>query len=498
MPRRVSGLLGFALLVTCGGGAAAQQTTESKAGQIPDPPGGQTPPIAPKTVETPVPPRVRLPTAPATADVVNRPLRADEAVRIALRKQPNVDVARAGVSAAQGRTEQTRAALFPSLVLNGGYNNVTVISGVGSSSASTSGGTTGGGSTGGSSSGGGSTANGATGFTASAAVRQLLFDFNHTRELVRQSHALSLAAEQNLTRVQSDLVSQVKQAYYQVVQSDQLVTVNEDNLQNRRSQLNLAKARLNSGLGLPSDVVTAETAYSEGVLNLMVAQNNAVIAHVNLAVLMGIDARTPIVTVEGGEPPFPSDDVNALINQALQQRPDVLQAQATVDANHHAVSAAKTTNAPVVAGTLGFSSRGRDFPPRDDGLTVGATVTFTPFDGGLTHGRVKEARANLDSAEAQLQGTRLTVTSDVAQAWLNLRTAEQRVATATIEVTNATEGVRIATGRYGSGLGLFQDIITAQSLLLTARTNLVNAQAQVDTARAALRRAIGTPLPVMR
>ena len=204
------------------------------------------------------------------------------------------------------------------------------------------------------------------------------------------------------------------------------------------------------------------------------------------------------LTVEGGEPPFPSDDVNALINQALQQRPDVLQAQATVDANRHAVSAAKTTNAPVVAGTLGFSSRGRDFPPRDDGLTVGATVTFTPFDGGLTQGRVKEARANLDSAEAQLQGTRLTVTSDVAQAWLNLRTAEQRVATAHIEVTNATEGVRIATGRYSSGLGLFQDIITAQSLLLTARTNLVNAQAQVDTARAALRRAIGTPLPVMR
>ena len=509
MPRRIMhGLLGFALLVTCGVGVAAQQTSEPKTGQtpepksgpIPDPPGGQTPPIAPKTVETPIPPRIVLPTAPANADVVNRPLSADEAVRIALRKQPNVDVARAGISAAQGRTEQTRAALLPSLVLNGGYNNVTVISGVGSSSSTTNGGATGGttGGTSGSAGGGGSTANGATGFTASAAVRQLLFDFNHTRELVRQSQALSRAAEQNLTRVQSDLVSQVKQAYYQLVLSDRLVTVNEDNLRNRRSQLDLAKARLNSGLGLPSDVVTAETAYSEGVLNLTVAQNGAAIARVNLAVLMGIDARTPVVTVEGGEAPFPSDDVNALVAQALRQRPDVLQAQATVEANRHGVSAARTTNAPVVAGTLSFASRGKDFPPRDDGLTVGATVTFTPFDGGLTQSRVKEARANLDSAEAQLQGARQTVTGDVTQAWLNLRTAEQRVATANIEVTNATEGVRIATGRYSSGLGLFQDIITAQSLLLTARTNLVNAQAQVDTSRAALRRAIGTPPPIVR
>ena len=496
MPRRMNGLLGLALLVTYGGGAAAQQTTETKPAQIPDPPGGQTPPIAPKTVDTPVPPRVVIPTAPPTADVVNKPLSADEAVRIALRKQPNVEVNRAGISAAQGRADQVRSALLPNLVLSAGYNNVTVISGAGSGSSS-SGSTGGTGGTGTTGSSGGSSS-GATGFTGQAVVRQLIFDFNHTRDLVRQASALTRAAEQNLTRVQSDLVAQVKQAYYQVLQNDRLVTVNQENLNNRQSQLDLAKARLNSGLGLPSDVATAQTTYSASVITLSTAQNGAAIARVNLAVLMGIDARTPIATVEGGEPPFPSDDVNALVDQALRQRPDVLQAQANVDANRHGVAAARTTNTPVVAGTLGFSSRGNSFLPGDSGLTVGATVTFTPFDGGLTQGRVKEARANLDSAEAQLLGTRQSVTSDVAQAWLNLRTAEQRVATANLEVTNATEGVRIATGRYSTGLGLFLDIITAQSLLLTARTDLVNAQAQVDISRAALRRAIGTPPPVVR
>lgn len=531
MPRRMHGLLGLALLITLGGGAAAQQANDTNPKQIPDPPGGQTPPIAPKTVDTPVPPRVVIPTAPANADVVNRPLSADEAARIALRKQPDVAVARAEISAAQGRAQQTRSGLLPNVVVSAGYNNVTVISGGGSSSTTTTttggnggtggtggstggtGGTTGGtgGTTGGTGgTGGGSsttvsgngnssgTASGQSGFTGQAVLRQLIFDFNHTRELVRESDALTRAAEQNLTRVQADLVSQVKAAYYQVVQNDQLVLVNQENLDNRQSQLNLAKARLNSGLGLPSDVATAQTAYSAGVITLTQAQNNAAIARVNLAVLMGIDARTPIVTVAGGEPPFPSDDVNALVDQALRQRPDILQAQSTIDANRHAVSAAKTTNAPVVQGTLGFSSRGDSFLPGDNGLTIGASVSFTPFDGGLTQGKVKEARANLDSAQASLASTRQTVVSEVAQAWLNLRTAEQRVTTANLEVTNALEGVRIATGRYSSGLGQFQDIITAQGLLVTARTDVVNAQAQVDTSRAALRRAIGTPPPAVR
>jgi len=479
MLRRMNGLLGLALLVTCGGGAAAQQTNDTKPAQIPDPPGGQTPPVAPRTVDTPVPPRVTIPTAPANADVVNRPLTADEAVRIALRKQPDVAVARAGISAAQGRTEQARADLLPSLGVSAGYNKVTVISGGGSGG---SGGSTGGG----------------EGFNGQAAVRQLIFDFNHTRDLVRQASAFTRAAEQNLTKVQTDLVSQVKQAYYQVVQNDRLVTVNQESLENRRSQRDLARARLNSGLGLPSDLATAETAYSAGVLTLTLAQNGAAIARTNLAVLMGIDARTPINTVEGGEPPFPSDDVNALVDQALKQRPDVLQAQANVEANRHGVAAAKTTNAPVIAGTLALNSRGDSFLPGDSGLTIGANVTFTPFDGGFTQGRVKEARANLETAEAQLLSARQAVTSDVAQAWLNLRTAEQRVATANLEVTNANEAVRIATGRYSRGLGLFQDIITAQALSVTARTDLVNAQAQVDISRAALRRAIGTPPPVVR
>ena len=71
MPRRMHGLLGFALLVACAGGAAAQQAVDTKPAQIPDPPGGQTPPVAPKTVETPVPPRVVIPTAPPTADILN-------------------------------------------------------------------------------------------------------------------------------------------------------------------------------------------------------------------------------------------------------------------------------------------------------------------------------------------------------------------------------------------------------------------------------------------
>src|SRR5437660_1021830 len=81
----------------------------------------QTPPIEPKIQRAPLPPFVEIP-SPTTlpSDVPNRPLTADEAARIALRHQPNVTAARAGIEAAKGRTQQARSGLLPTVGVTAG------------------------------------------------------------------------------------------------------------------------------------------------------------------------------------------------------------------------------------------------------------------------------------------------------------------------------------------------------------------------------------------
>lgn len=441
----------------------------------------QTPPVAPNVTQTPLPPRVELPAPPATqANVPNRPLAPDEAARIALANQPNVTVARSQIQAAQGRTQQARSSLMPLLGLNLGYTRQDTLS-----------------TESGSSSGGGATTGRSIvspGYLANATLQQLLFDFNHTRELVRQAVSNERAAEANLTRVQQDLVLQVKQAFYTYVENESLVGVNESNVQNRQSHLDLAQARLKAGLGLPIDVVRAHTEVSQAVGALESARNQASQSRVNLALLMGIDPRTPIAAAESGEAAPLSTDVNRLTEEALRLRPEVAEAKAVLDGAEHGVSAAKSSNAPALTATAGLTARGPNIPPRNDFSAVGVGIVWDPFDGGLTAGRVKTARALVESARADLRTAQLNVTADVAQAYLNLRTAEQRVAAADAEVANATEAVRLAEGRYRAGVGLFIDVIDAQTALLTSRINRVIAQSAIDQARAALRRAVGTPV----
>jgi outer membrane protein TolC len=432
-----------------------------------------TPPVLPKVQELPLPPPVELP-APAArpSDVPNRPLTAKEAALLALHYQPSVVVASAGVDGAQSRTRQVRSQLGPSVAVSPAYGAST---GKGQSGA----------------------VPGVVspGYQVSAVVRQLLFDFNQTRNLVREAVARERSATANLTRVQSDLVFEIKQAFYVYLQDVRLVAVNEATVRNQQYHLALAQARLNSGLGLPSDVVRAQTAVADAMFGLTTARTNASLAAVNLAAMIGVDPRTPITPAESDEPQPATMDVRQLVPQALQSRPEVSQAQAGVEAANYALKAARLGESPSLVGAMGWSQRGSGLPPEHGTLGAGLAVEWAPFDSGLTAGRVKEAEANLRSAVAQVEAARLTVQSDVSQAYLNLKNAEQKVTTADAEIGNAQEALRLARGRYEAGIGVFLDVLDTETALDTANSNRVNALAAVSQARAALAHAIGNMQP---
>ncbi len=442
----------------------------------------ETPPIMPNIQETPLPPRIQIEPAgtdelAAGAVAPDHPITAEEAVQIALSNQPAVQQARGGLIAASGRTRQARSALYPKLGLSAGYTHVDPLGG-----AST-----------GSSGGVVSTGSGASfpGYTASATVRQLIWDFGRTHSVARQARALENAADANIQRVSSDVAFDVKEAFYTFEQNERIVSVNESDVRNRQAQLALAQARLKSGLGLPLDVVRAQTAVSDAILNLTVARSNATSAKISLAMAMGLDPRAPVQTTDTSENSVEMSSLPDLVDRALKQRPELRQTAENLKAAQLSRGAARYASGPSVYATVGTSSRGRDFPPNASNLTVGAVVQWDIFDAGLTSGRVKESQGNIETAEAALKNARQAVVADVSQAYLNYQTAQQRVSTSEAEVANAQESVRLAEGRYKAGVGIFLDVIDAQQSLLRAQTNQVNARSEVDRARAALDRAVG-------
>jgi outer membrane protein len=382
----------------------------------------------------------------------------------------------ATVKAAEGRRQQISSALSPTLSLTAGYNKVEALQGGG----------TGGGVV--PTSGGGA---GFSGWQGTANVRQLLFDFNRTRDLVRQSDALLGAAGAGLTRVQADIVEQTKQAFYIYQQAVRMLDVQQANLESRRAQLALAKARLENGVGAPSDVVRAQTAVAEASGAVTLASDAAEQARITLSLRMGIDPRTPIRVEETGERDIPDADVGEVLNSAARSRPEVRAAMLNLEAARHGASAAKQGDMPIFNATFGLASRGPNFPPNSDFLSLGVTISWSPFDSGLTAGRVKEANGSIAAAEAALQAALQTVAAEVAQSYTRIRSAKAVLITAQSQLSNAEEGLRLAEGRYRGGVGTFLEILDAQAAVVAARTQVVNARQLLEAAKVALERAAG-------
>lgn len=452
-------------------GTAPQDPTT----QAPPQTQGQTPPIQPKLTPVPLPPAVRLPGPANVEPGTDRPLSAEEAAKIALRLHPSLDIVRAEILSAQGRAQAAKSGLVPNLSLGASYNRVIDLKT--GQLANGAGGNGGGGSSG--------------GFNSALTVNQLLFDFNHTRDLVRQNEALARAAEIGLTTAQNDLVLNVKNAFYTYVQDQRLVQTQEANLANTQAQLALANARLNSGLGAPADVVQAQTAVANASQLLSQARQTALNARVALAVAMGIDPRTPIAPATSDEPNPTVDDVGALVDTALKNRPEIRRIQETLRAAGYELSAARTTNSPSVGLSLSVGSRSSNDPLSNPTGTIGISVNWNIIDGGQTAGLVKEAQADVLTAKANLNLTTQTIIQDVSEAFVNLHTAEQSRDIAQSQVANATESLRLAQGRFSAGLGTFLEVTSAQAALVSAQTSAINADTAIQQARAALSRAIG-------
>ncbi len=432
--------------------------------------GAQTPPVIPPVQQLPNPIAVDIEPPTGATGIIRTPVSMASAIAWAMNRQPAILQARALLTSARGKVIATRGVLLPSLVLTSAYN------GIHNLGASNTGGNT-----------------SSPGFNEAATVRQLLFDSSHTHDLLNESDKLYISAYFGLKTQENNTALAVSAAYIALCQNVQLTSVSEDNIVNRTSQLALAQARLKSGLGLPSDMVNAQTALAQAQVQLSTAQNAEVASRINLALQMGIDPRTAMATT--GYAALPSSSLTAaqVTALALKSRPEIAAEAAQVSAARAAESAARTANDPTVSGNLEVLGRGNSFGGGTGQLIAGVSVQYTPYDGGIVAGQVEQARAAVAQNEALLTGVKLQALSDASTAYAAYESAVQRVDLANAEMFNAKQAVNIATGRYRSGLGLFQDILTAQQSLVTAESDAANALAAAQQAYALVLHAEGQP-----
>ena len=186
-------------------------------------------------------------------------------------------------------------------------------------------------------------------------------------------------------------------------------------------------------------------------------------------------------------------DVNAEIGEAEVRRPDLIAMNLNRQNTEKSVSQARTDYLPNL-NLMGQVDWNSSAVAGDDAKSwaVMAVFQWNLFDGLVTRSKVKEALATSSRMKFLEEQTRSAVQLQVRQAYYNFTASLDRIAATASSVQEAEEGLRIVQKRYETGMTAFVDVLGAESALIRARTNALQALYDNNISQAELKLAKGT------
>jgi outer membrane protein len=329
---------------------------------------------------------------------------------------------------------------------------------------------------------------------------QLIYDFGKTTGAIGVGQSNLKAADAQLQRQVQDIVFQVKVAYYNVLEKRRLIDVATESVKSFKQHLDRAKLYLKAGVRTKIDVINAEVELSNANMSLLRAQYNLKTARVILVQVLGIKPNqgryalssdhVQLDTILDSMPPVP-DTLDNLINEAMEQRPDILQLNRLTEAAKANLKRVKGDYWPSITAEAKYNDYDTDLSLYKDSWEVGAVATWDLFSGLHTKGAVVEAQGRLLENNALLQDLQLAVVREVTESYLRSDENRESVQIALQTLELARENVLLAEKRYQSGANDVIEFNDAQLSLTRTRNELVVTYYAYLTAIAGIDFAVG-------
>jgi outer membrane protein len=323
---------------------------------------------------------------------------------------------------------------------------------------------------------------------ATVTLSQKIFDFGKTFATTEAARRLAEIAQEDVELQRQAVTFLVKQNFILINFAQRLIRVQEQSLE--RADLNLRSARgfFEVGTRPKSDVARAEVDVANARVDLIRARNAERVARAALNTAMGIPVDTPTQVQDILFYQKIELDSKQLQAQALAQRPEYKQVRLRVAQTEAQLRRANRDFLPDVTGTGTYGGIRNDL---NEVWEVGVALTWTLFDGGNMIAQVREKRALVESARAEVKVTELNIAQEVEQTYLVVNEAQERIAASQTAVASAQENFRLAQGRFDAGVGTILELTDAQLFLTQAQNTEAQALADYRVALAALERATG-------
>jgi outer membrane protein len=333
-------------------------------------------------------------------------------------------------------------------------------------------------------------------------VTYVLLDFGRRRSAATIAREHLIAANFAFNRVIQEVVFETQSAFYALDGARAAVVAAEKNLELSQTDFEAVRQRVDLGLATQPELLLAKERVAQSQFDLANASLLVHDAQANLAIALGIPANSDFRIESLETLPVPQTlgpAVEALINDARRQRPDLAARVANLRASEAQVSQARAQFFPTVglAGSYGEDLWNFTFvEPRavQTGLpqySALLTLKWDLFTGFRHLNDMRSAESAREGARADLRSLEVDATAEVWRAYYEFESSLSKYHYALSLMASAKEAYAANSETYRRGLSTIIELLTAQRDLANARYTLVQTKAELLTSSAAVAFAAG-------
>ena len=320
--------------------------------------------------------------------------------------------------------------------------------------------------------------------------------FGRVRSLSEAALQSYLATEEARRAQQISLVAEVATNYLNLAADQQRLKLAVETLASQKQTYELTqrrfKAGTSSGVSMYEAQASVEAARGEVAryTSLIAIDQNALTLVVGSAVPAellpsdAVDAVTKLASIPAG---LPSD--------LLQRRPDVLQAERSLQAANANIGAARAAFFPKITltRTTGVASPTLSnlFDSGNSAWTFVPRISLPIFDGGVNLANLTISKVDREIAVANYEKSIQTAFREVSDALADRGTLDERLASQQALVDATSKSYRIYDARYRLGADSYLNALISLRSLYTAQQNLITLRLTHSTNLVTLYKVLG-------
>lgn len=328
-------------------------------------------------------------------------------------------------------------------------------------------------------------------WSSKVVVEQTIFDFWGIPSRYQAAVLGKKATILDSAQTRDNIFLNVCQGYFQTLRAEKLLVVAHQEVVQLKDHLKIAKDQYEFGVVTYNDVLQAEVSLADAEQRLIVAKTDVVDIRSALNKVLALPIHQPTVLKDERELAVSGQDLSRLTEVALKQRRDLKASKDRIVQQEKVVTQTKSQYYPTIYAQGGHTWQQNDVWLHDSQYFAILGLRWSLFSGLDTRAQVAQARDKVEQLKVQHKDLGEQVKLDVQTAHLSVKDTLERIRVTEKAVVQGEENLRLNEERYKEQVGTATDVIDAQTLLTKTRVNYTNALYDHQMAKAQLLWAMG-------